>query len=223
MLECHFCESMTWDLRTHVLRGCPAHFLAVQGAALSMLQSAELRHQGVLRGHQEYWDREGKLSLRLHHDLHVWTALPLEPGTHQLISTTGVWQVWDDPEIKGQSAQVRRVITRQVVQAMASGGHTLEHIQRRWNDMTLSHIPPSHAVMSPVTILHPHSQHLPISTSIALGWTLHGLDEWRLVSTHSPTIILPDGPQPGARQTTLVLCTGDDHHHHLVQYGPVRL
>ena len=119
MLECYFCGAMTWNLQDHVFVGCPSHFLAVQEAMYRALQVATVTAKGHLRGHGNYWSEDGQYSLRIGHDLEVWTAPSLDPGTHQLVSTTGVWRTWSTEEgAVGQSAATRRLITKAVVRAM---------------------------------------------------------------------------------------------------------
>ena len=54
MLECHFCGSLTRNLRDHVFVGCLAHYLAVQEAMYRVLQLATVQTLGQLEGHGSY-------------------------------------------------------------------------------------------------------------------------------------------------------------------------
>ena len=89
---------------------------------------------------------------------------------------------------------------------MARKEHTLEYPQEKWGDISLTVTPARHAALGRVTILDPEGVPMPVAMSLALGWTLHGLDQWRLVSEALPTVHLPLQPIPGAGQSTLVLC-----------------
>jgi len=60
---------------------------------------------------------------------------------------------------------------------MARRRFTLEYIQRRWRDIKLRLSPPLLVTLNLITVLRPGATHLPITTPIALGWTLHGLDQ----------------------------------------------
>ena len=83
MLECHFCGGVTWSLRDRVFMGCPAHFLVEQEVAYRVLQLAAVQASGHLDGHESYWSRDGRHSLRVGPDRDVWSAPALDPGTYQ--------------------------------------------------------------------------------------------------------------------------------------------
>ena len=147
MLECHFCGGLTWSLRDHVFRGCPAHFLAEQEVAYRVLQLATVRASGHLEGHESYWGRDGRYSLRVGQDRDVRTAPALAPGAHQLVSTTGVCRTWSCDEVARQSAHTRKAITKAIIKTMAQTEHTLEYLQDKWADITLAISPPRYPMV----------------------------------------------------------------------------
>ena len=164
---------------------------------------------------------DGKLSFRLGHDWDVWSMQELDQGTHQLMSTSGIWRIWEDPDHIGHTADIKRSITRAVVQAMAKSNPVLEFIQLRWTDAQLRIDPPRQTTVNPVIIIKPRVPPMPVSASIALGWTLHGLDQWRLVAAHNLTVVLPVQPLPGARQQAVVMCPGAEDYHLLLDHAPL--
>ena len=122
-------------------------------------------------------------------------------------ATTGVWRTRSaDDAYVGQNAKTRRLITEAVVKAMARHEHTLEYLQGRLADATLKIHPPKYPSVGNVHILRPHGSPMPVADSVALGWVLHGLGQWRRVSMAPPTVKLPPGSLPGSRQSALVLC-----------------
>ena len=207
MLECHFCGALTWDFRDHVFMGCPAHFLAVQEVMYRTLRLATVQASGHLEGYGSYGSGDGRHYLRIEQDREVWTAPSLDPGTHQMVSTTGVWRTWStDDAYVVQNAKARRLITRAVVKAMTRHEHTLEYLQGRLADVAPMIHPPKYPSVENVHILRPHGSPMPLADSLALGRVLHGLDHWRLVSLAPPTVKLPPRSLLGARQSVLVLC-----------------
>ena len=189
------------------LVACPAHFLAVPEAMYPTLQLATVQATGHLEGHGSYWSGDGRYSLRTEQDRDVWTAPSLNPGTHRMVSTTGVWRTWSTDEASiGQNAKTHRLITRAVVKAMTRHEHTLEYLQGRLAEVNLPIRPPKYESVGNVHIQRPHGSPMPAADSLALGGILHGLDQWRLVFVAPPTVGLPPKSLAGARQSVLVLC-----------------
>ena len=69
-------------------------------------------------------------------------------------------------------------------------------------------------------ILQPDGSPIPKAESIALGWILHGLDQWRRVSEAPPTVRLPSRSLPAARQCVLVLCPAAGPPQALLEHQP---
>ena len=133
--------------------GCPAHFLAEQEVAYRVLRLATVQASGHLEGRESYWSRDGRYSLRVGQDGDVWTAPALAPGTHQLVSTTGVWRTWSCDEVAGQSAHTRKAIIKAIINTMARKEHTLEYLQEKWADITLPIHPLRYPTVGKVLIL----------------------------------------------------------------------
>ena len=123
------------------------------------------------------------------------------------MSTTGVCRTWSTSDAQvGQNAETRRLITKAVVKAMTRQGQTLEYLQGKLKVVPITNHPPRYPSAGNVQILFPQGSPMPVADSLALGWVLHGLDQWRLVSVAPPTVRLPPKSLPGARQSVLVLC-----------------